>query len=981
MIDVSTLERFVQLAEAPLHIVVLGPPDVRWQAQSLTLPRRQARALLYRMAASSVPVPRDHLCFLLWPDIAESTARRNLTVLLNLVRRALPQPDMLITSDDAIMLDRAAVWSDAPAFADMQAGALRDRRLDLLANAVAMYRGPFLHGFSLPSSPDFAEWIDHERHSWERRYLEALGTLVDGYTALHDFGAAITTAQRYVATDELAEEMHARLIALYAAVGDRAAALRQYERCVVALERELGIDPLPETRAVYQAVRDGEQPPLHVANSGNGAVWRNDTSKAAFQHSAQPDYVAGVMPSSLPMPTSPLIGRADDLDAATALLQHPDVRLVTLCGSGGSGKTRLAVQLAWNVHDTFTHGVAFVPLAPLRDPALVLQAIAQACGIPAQGPCGLSDARAYFRAKHALLVLDNFEHVAAAAPIVTDLLAHAPKLRVLVTSRSLLNLSGEHPFFVQPLALPDLAQHPPLNVLAATPAVALLVARARALNPDFELTHDNAADVAAICTKLDGLPLAIELAAARLKLLPPRILRDRLDSRLALLTDGPRDLPDRQRTLRTTIEWSYRLLGTYEQLLFERLAVFAGGWTLDAAEHICQFADGIKLNVLDGLQTLLDNHLVTQVRGADDEPRFGMLETIREYAQERLRARGGNDEIAHAHASYFAAFAEAQALRTASAALGTAADALDRDSNNLRAALRWALHMDQPVIAARIFGALLDYWDIRGLLREAGFWWEQVRPVVGALPQPVRAHVRSQASFLAFRQGDREQAAKLAATVLRDARVDPVDWARALGVAGLAALEANDVATAMRYFEQNIVFARTHALLVPLAGAEGNLGLCLLIQGEVEAAEAYLQESLTHWGKVGHSRGIGLTQAALGFIAVLRGQVELATSLMRDALDHLVALRETTYLLYALLACCGVATIQRKPLHAAALFQAATRHADERGMTFSTGLFGLAQAQVQLARRASEAEAFERASKQGETLSIGEAVALARSMM
>lgn len=257
MIDGSMVEVRTNPAAAILHVALLGSPKVRWRDQSLVVPRRQLRALLYRLVAADEPVSREHVCFLLWPDVSDTTARRNLTVLLNHLRRVLPVPAAVLAVDGTLSVQRSLIWSDAQAFIETRATALRERRVDLLDAVVHLYRGSFLSGFTVPDSPEFAEWIERERHVWERRYLETLSLLVEVYTDLRDFPAAIGAAQRYLAADPSAEEMHRRLIMLYGAVGDRGAALRQFERCILALKRDLGLDPLPETQAVYEAVRDG----------------------------------------------------------------------------------------------------------------------------------------------------------------------------------------------------------------------------------------------------------------------------------------------------------------------------------------------------------------------------------------------------------------------------------------------------------------------------------------------------------------------------------------------------------------------------------------------------------------------------------------------------------------------------------------------------------------------------------------------------
>ncbi|HEU5099791.1 MAG TPA: BTAD domain-containing putative transcriptional regulator, partial [Roseiflexaceae bacterium] len=363
-----------------LRVALLGPPVLIWDGQPLAIARRQARALLFHVAAAARPVPRERLGFLLWPDIPEPAARRNLTVLLTQIRRALPHPDLLVTLGDAIGLDSTLVAIDTITLAGIIPQAIAAGRIDQLAEALRQYRGPFLDGFALPDSAEFDAWASQERQVWERRHLDALALLVEGYAAAGAYQPAIDAAQQALAIDELAEEMHRRLITLYAAVGDRAAAMRQFERCVVVLERELGVDPLPETRAAYQAARDGQVGDKERRRQGEeetrrGADWARDGG----QFSRPP--VLSVSRSQLPSPPTPLIGRELELAAACAMIQEADMRMLTLCGPGGSGKTRLALQVAWDLHEQFADGVVFVALAPLHDHGLVLDVIAQACGL------------------------------------------------------------------------------------------------------------------------------------------------------------------------------------------------------------------------------------------------------------------------------------------------------------------------------------------------------------------------------------------------------------------------------------------------------------------------------------------------------------------------------------------------------------------------------------------------------------------------
>jgi predicted ATPase len=660
-----------------------------------------------------------------------------------------------------------------------------------------------------------------------------------------------------------------------------------------------------------------------------------------------------------------------------ALLQDADMRIVTLCGPGGSGKTRIALQVAWELRERFADRVMFISLAPLHDPDMVIEAIAQACGIHATGVVALDDElRAYLGGKQLLLVLDNLEHLLPAAVKVAELTAAAPNLRILVTSRSVLNLSGEQIFPVLPLPLPDLAQLPPPAELAAQPTVALLLARTRAHTPAFQLNDSNAADIAAICVRLDGLPLAIELAAARLKALSPRALLKRLDHRLSVLDSGPRDLPDRQRTLRAAIEWSYRLLDLHVQRLFEYLAVFAGGWTLDAAEDICAAGD-VRYSVLDGLQALLDSHLISLEFVSADQPRFGMLETIREYALERLRARGGERMVRHWHATYFCRFAELCAPGYHSAEIATA----DRDYHNLRAALHWAFEAGEHELAARIVSAVFWYWDTRGLLEEGQSWIAQMLRRAATLPYPWRARVPTYASYLAYRRGSPAEATSLAATVIDDAQAAPEDWALALRVTGLSALQADDLSSARQHFEHALAFAQDHALPAAIAAAQFNLGMLYLIQGQLNQAESMFWISYTPWEQQQHPRYTGVALVTLGYIAVLRGEPQHARTLLRDGLRQLILAQETIYLLYSLLACAGFATLQQRPLDAAALFGAGTRQAEHVQLAFIRGALALVHTQIERARAQCTPEAFERALQHGRSLALEEAVALAQSLL
>src|SRR5438034_2376446 len=378
--------------------------------------------------------------------------------------------------------------------------------------------------------------------------------------------------------------------------------------------------------------------------------------------------------NNLPVQLTSLIGREQQVAAACSLLSRPEVRLLTLIGAGGVGKTRLGVQIATELVDAFVDGIWFVPLAPISDPDLVVPTIARTFGLGETGDRSLLELlKAYLREQQLLLLLDNFEQVAAAAAVVTELLVTCPDLKVLVTSRTSLRVRGEREFPVPPLALPDPKDLPAIEALSQYSSVALFVERALALKPDFQLTDANAHAIAEICARLDGLPLAIELAATRIKLLPPQALLARLGSRLQVLTGGARDVPERQQTLRNAIKWSYDLLSADEQRLFRRLSVFVGGCTLAAVEEVCKAMGDVAANVLEGVASLIDKNLLQQVEEVNGEPRLVMLETIREYGLECLEASevageaGGAEATRLAHANYYLKLAEEteQKLRSA----------------------------------------------------------------------------------------------------------------------------------------------------------------------------------------------------------------------------------------------------------------------------------------------------------------------------
>jgi predicted ATPase/class 3 adenylate cyclase len=440
-------------------------------------------------------------------------------------------------------------------------------------------------------------------------------------------------------------------------------------------------------------------------------------------------------PTNLPVQPNPLIGRGRELEETEAILTRPEVRLLTLSGAGGAGKTRLALQLAANVIERFPDGVFFVSLAPIRDWELVVPTAAQTLGLREQPGETIDETlSAYVRDKRILLLLDNFEHVVAAAPAVAGLLASAPELSVLATSRTPLRLSGESTYAVPPLALPDPDRLPEPAALVDFASVRLFADRAQAAAADFALTDANAQAVAEICIRLDGLPLAIELAAPRVRALPPPALLGRLDQRLKLLTGGAQDLDERQRTLRATIEWSYDLLLDAERTLFTRLGSFIGGCRLEAAEAVCDPDGDLGLDLLGGLESLVEKSLVRQKADADGEPRFWMLETIREFALESLDGAGELADARRRHAAFFLSLAERIDVESRTGDQASLFAQLDAENANLREAVEWARETEDAELLLRLATALWGFWAIRGYVAEGRSALEDALAVSGQRP-------------------------------------------------------------------------------------------------------------------------------------------------------------------------------------------------------------------------------------------------------
>ena len=549
-------------------------------------------------------------------------------------------------------------------------------------------------------------------------------------------------------------------------------------------------------------------------------------------------------PHNLPSHPTALLGRERELAEIRELIDY-GARLVTLTGPGGTGKTRLSLQVAADLLDEFDHGVFLVELAPTSDPALVPATIAKALGVrdPGGRPV-LEPLKDFVRGKSLLLVLDNFEQIVSAASVVSDLLTTSPGLKALITSREPLRLRGEHEYTVSPLTLPEPHQEATPAAIAHSPAVALFVQRAQEIRADFALTDENVGAVAEICARLDGLPLAIELAAARVRLLTPQVLVGRLERRLPLLTGGARDLPARQRTLRDAIAWSYDLLDETERRLFRRLAVFVGGWTLEATEAVCDL-DG-DLDALDGLESLVAKSLVRQDSDGGGNVRFRMLETVREYAFGLLEANGETAILRRRHAEFLVTIGEKTASRQTRADVVTWMDRLQAEHDNLRAALTWSAELEATNdLMARLAGPPWRFWLTKGHFVEGRYLLE--RTLDRASTRSTRISVLQGIGTVAVFQQDfaRTQDAFSEMAALGRAFEDWTAVAYAVAYLGFVARQTGDFSRAERLGAESVALARQY-------GDEESLATALLMQsqvplgqGDYDRATVLFEESLS----------------------------------------------------------------------------------------------------------------------------------------
>jgi predicted ATPase/class 3 adenylate cyclase len=592
-------------------------------------------------------------------------------------------------------------------------------------------------------------------------------------------------------------------------------------------------------------------------------------------------------PMNLPVQPTPFVGREREVAEVAGLVGRSGVRLLTLTGPGGTGKTRLALQAAADLVERFDGGVFLVSLAPISDPELVVATIARTLGVREQpGDAPLDTLARALAGRELLLVLDNFEQVAAAAVMLAELLAAAPSLTVLVTSRVPLSVSAERVFGVPPLSVPDTAQLPSAERLSQYEAVVLFVERAKAADRGFAVTDENAPAVAEICVRLDGLPLALELAAARVRTLPPRALLARLDQSLQLLTGGARDLDERQRTLRATIQWSYELLTNDERALFARLGVFVGGFRVDAGHALA--GEGGELELIDRVGSLVEQSLLRQQEDPDGEPRYSMLETIREFALEQL-ALDESDRVRRAHAIHYLDVARRQGEQFWGPDQEAAQARLDRDHANLRAAAGWCIEQRDAHLLAGYVDALWRFWAARGYQQEARGYIEAALAMSDGLAPEARLPLLRAATWTYAELGERKAATQAAEHRLALARSlgDRGEICRALGSLGATASWRRDHARARELLSEAIALSREIGDDRALATTRHNLAEIEVAVENYPAAASLYEQALAGYRKLGDWGGVAHALTCLGAVCLMQRSYERAERYYRQALPNL----------------------------------------------------------------------------------------------
>ena len=841
--------------------------------------KRRALLAALLLEANHV-VSRDRLIDALWGEDPPDTARNTIQVYISQLRKLLPEGALetappgyrLVIEPESVDLFEFVRLSQAGRTALTTGDATR--AADRLRAALALWRGPPLADLA------WEPFAHAEIVRLEELRLAALEDRIDADLALGRHGQLVGELERLVAEQPLRERLRGQLmLALYRA-GRQADALAVYQRARKTLVDELGIEPSDSLRKLERAIL-AHDPSLNAPQA------RPTTERR------------------VPTQPTPLLGRERELAALADVVRRDDTHLITLTGIGGIGKSRLALELVRRLAPEFQDGPAVAILATLRDPALVPRAILEALEIPEVGQDPEDVLLRALADSELLLLVDNFEQVLPAAPTIARLLEAAPRLKVIVTSRAPLHIAAEREFPVPPLADDEAAE--------------LFIDRAQAANPEFALSEQNATAVAELCARLEGLPLAIELAAARTKILPPAALLSRLGNRLELLTGGRRDAPRHQQTLRMTLDWSYDLLEPDVQRLFARLGAFAGGCTLASAEAVCS-DDG---SILEGLAALVDESLMRQ-HEIDGEPRFSMLEIVREYALERLAASGEGDETRRRHLEHFVDFSEQAEPQLAGGNEIEWLARVENEHDNLRAALAYAVQTADSSSALRLVRGIRRFWHIHGYLAEGRQALESALAITPDVPSELRANALNMIGILAGEQGDFGVARVKFEAALEDGRA--VGATRAISSAlvnlGNMAFYERDLDAARDLYKESIEYFASLGDMRGEALAKENVGLMALTADDVPEAVTWLTGALELARDVGDDRETSAASRSLAAAMIELGKPGQATNLLAESLGLARKLGDAPGIALSLETFAGVAATSGETERAATLFGA-----------------------------------------------------------
>lgn len=951
---------------ARLALHLLGAPRLELDHVPIAADRRKVLALLAYLAVNRWQHHRDHISALFWPDYDQAKAYTNLRHILWEVQQAIGE-GWLVASRDTIGLiaedhsssqPERVVWVDVARFKSLvtqsRMHAQRDvsLRIPLLTDSVNLYRNHFLTGFSLKHSSVFNEWSVTESEDLRHQFTGALTMLSEDHCSLGEAETAIPYAQRLVALDSLNEISHRLLMKVYIQAGQNSAALKQYQTCEQILRKELGVDPQPETRALYKQIRKGEFRPIQPTKQKEAVTPRHN----------------------LPFQISTFIGREKELDDIANLIANN--RLVTLVGTGGIGKTRLALKAGEQLLNEYANGVWFVELASLNDPVLVPQAVAQLFHIAEQADEPLTQKLArVLRSRTFLIILDNCEHLLdASAQLADALLKNCPNLKVLVTSREPLRITGESQYHVPSLGLPDLQQL--LEKMLGYESIQLFEERARLVQEHFSLTMENASSVAQICHRLDGIPLALELAAARVDMFSTEQIAVQLNESFNLLTGGSRTALPRQQTLRASIDWSWKLLSDPEQILLRRLSIFAGGWTLEAAEAVCS-GNGIEpQQVLDLMTQLATKSLVVSKHDGESERRYHLLEMIRQYTHEKLQVAGEVDEIRNRHLDWVLVWAEQIHPEFHGRNRATSLADADLERDNIRLAIDWGLRIGQFERSMKICIALRSYLDGRIPYGETRRWLDLGLSHRDHFSKSTLARIYIEAAWVTLRQNDLLHGIAYTRESLKLAEELNEPWIVAEAMRGLGVVEifAGNFVEATTYFEKAVALYQALGNDQGAFLAIGNQALSLFYQRKLEDAIALLAKYMDSVVSLGNQDRIAWFHFALGLFKLVHGDVEMALPNLKTGLSLYYQIKEINFTAVCIIAVAFLASARGNAIRAARLFGVGEAIHESIGTVLDPTAQSLRGGYVEKTRAMLDEATFESAWAEGRAMSLDEAV-------